>query len=58
MILGNAEPATIGCIKAVDREALYLSKFINNVTFRRPMDLPATFTSPAPIGISIYTRAE
>lgn len=52
IILGKAEPATIGWMRAVDLVELYLRRFITIVTLRRPIDLPATLTSPAPIGIN------
>lgn len=56
IILGRADPATIGWMRAVDLVELYLKRFITIVTLRRPMDLPATLTRPAPMGISKYIR--
>ena len=53
--LGRAEPATIGCISAVDCDVWYCSIFIIIMTFRMPIDLPAILTNPAPIGTSKNT---
>lgn len=48
----SAAPATVGWIRAVARDESNLSRFIITITLNRPMDLPATLTKPAPIGIN------
>lgn len=49
---GRAAPATVGWMSAVEREESNLSRFIITITLKSPMDLPATLTKPAPMGIS------